>query len=151
MKSLICSILLALGLVQAGAQPTDVPKDSASSQTVRQDSLPDILLPNTVATKVEIESYFPGGPHAWLQFLNDHLTYPNKAVRKKIEGTVLLQFIVDKEGNVSDLKALSGDPILQEAALKAMKDSPRWKPAIQNGRIVKSYKKQPIVFRLEPK
>jgi TonB family protein len=151
MKSLICSILLTLGLVHAGAQTAVVPKDSATSKIFHKDSLPDVLPGDKTMTKVEIESEFPGGPHAWLQFLNDHLTYPNKAVRKKIEGTVLLQFIVDKEGNVSDLKALSGDPILQEAALKAMKDSPRWKPAIQNGRVVKSYKKQPIIFRLEPK
>jgi len=98
--------------------------------------------------KVEIESEFPGGSRAWLQFLNDHLVYPKKAVRKRIEGTVLLQFIVDKEGNVSNLRALSGDPLLQEAALKAMEDSPRWNPAVQDGRKVKSYKKQPIVFKL---
>jgi periplasmic protein TonB len=98
--------------------------------------------------KVEIESEFPGGPSAWLKYLNSHLTYPNKAVRKRIQGTVLLQFIVDKEGRISELRALSGDPILEEAALKAMEDSPRWIPAIQDGRAVKSYKKQPIVFKL---
>jgi protein TonB len=100
--------------------------------------------------KVEIESEFPGGSRAWLNFLSSHLTYPKKAVRKRIEGTVVLQFIVDKDGSISDLSALTGDPILAEAALKAMVDSPRWKPAMQNGRLVKSYKKQPIVFRLEP-
>lgn len=99
--------------------------------------------------KVEIESQFPGGSAAWLDFLNSHLRYPNKAVRKKIEGTVLLQFIVDKDGSISDLKALSGDPLLVAAALKAMADSPRWKPAVQNGKLVKSFKKQPIIFKLE--
>lgn len=100
-------------------------------------------------TKVDIESSFPGGSSAWLQFLQSHLVYPKKAVRKKIEGTVVVQFIVDKDGSVYDLKALSGDPLLQEAALKAMADMPRWIPAIQNGRKVKSFKKQPIVFKFE--
>jgi protein TonB len=46
---------------------------------------------------------------------------------------------------------LTGDPILQEAALKAMKQSPNWIPATQNGRKVRSYKKQPIVFKLQAK
>lgn len=108
------------------------------------------IIPEGPYLKVEIESQFPGGPRAWLAYLNSHLEYPNKAFRKRIEGTVMLQFIVDKDGSISDLKALSGDPLLVEAALKAMADSPRWSPAIQNGRKVKSYKRQPIIFRLDP-
>ncbi len=139
MKSIFCCLPLALSLTHAGAQGST--KDSVMTISVNDKAM----------TKVEIESSFPGGPGAWLKYLNDHLKYPNKAARKRIEGTVLLQFIVDKQGNVSDLQALSGDPILQEAALKAMKDSPKWTPAIQNGQVVKSYKKQPIVFKLEAK
>jgi periplasmic protein TonB len=107
------------------------------------------IIPPGSPVKVEIESQFPGGPTAWLAFINSHLEYPKKAARKKIEGTVMLQFIVDKDGSISDLKALSGDPLLAEAALKAMADSPRWKPAVQNGKLVKSYKKQPVVFKLD--
>jgi periplasmic protein TonB len=110
----------------------------------------DSIYDDRTFTKVEIESEFPGGTTAWLQFLQSHLVYPNKAVRKRIEGTVLLQFIVGKDGSISDVQALSGDPLLVEAALKAMAQSPRWTPAIQKGRAVKSYKKQPIVFRLVP-
>jgi protein TonB len=118
------------------------PIDSASQKLV--DSL------TKTGAKVEIESEFPGGARGWLQFLNDHLVYPKKAVRKRIEGVVLLQFIVDKDGSVSNVQVLDGDPILAEAALKAMADSPKWKPAIQNGKLVKSYKKQPITFKLTP-
>lgn len=66
-------------------------------------------------------------------------------------GVVVVQFIVDYEGNVTSFVALTGDPILQEAALKAMKQSPNWIPATQNGRKVRSYKKQPIVFKLQAK
>jgi protein TonB len=106
---------------------------------------------NRVFEKLEIESAFPGGPNAWSAFLNTHLVYPQKAIRKKIEGTVLLEFIINKDGSISDLKALDGDPILQEAALKIMQESPKWKPAIQNGRLVRSLKRQPIIFRLSSK
>jgi TonB family protein len=100
-------------------------------------------------TKVEVEAAFPGGNSAWRDFLYTHLVYPKQAVSKKIEGVVVVQFIVDYEGNVSSFVALTGDSILQEAALKAMKESPKWIPATQNGRKVRSYKKQPIVFKLQ--
>lgn len=129
----------------AKSQSTPAALHPIDSATQRQlDSL------SKTGAKVEIESEFPGGARAWLQFLNDHLVYPKKAVRKRIEGVVLLQFIVDKDGSVSNLQVLDGDPILAEAALKAMADSPKWRPAVQNGKYVKSYKKQPITFRLTP-
>jgi protein TonB len=99
--------------------------------------------------KIEIESEFPGGPHAWMDFLNNHFTYPKKAIKRNIQGTVLLQFIVEKDGSLSSITALTGDPLLQEAALKVINESPKWRPAIQNGKVVRSWKKQPIVFRLQ--
>ena len=102
-------------------------------------------------TKVEIESDFPGGTAAWLRYLNKNLRYPDDAVNNEIQGTVVVQFIVDKEGNVSDVNAISGPENggLREEAVRVIKKSGKWTPAVQNGRQVKSYKKQPIVFRLE--
>jgi protein TonB len=102
-------------------------------------------------TKVEIESEFPGGAAAWLRYLNKNLRYPDDAVNNEIQGTVVVQFIVDKEGNVSDVAAISGPDNggLREEAMRVIKRSGRWTPAVQNGRQVKSYKKQPIVFKLE--
>jgi len=99
-------------------------------------------------TRVENESEFPGGLNAWAKFLNENLNYPRSAVKKNIEGTVVVQFIVDKEGNVTDIKAISGPEELRPEAERVMKKSPKWIPAQQGGRKVKSYKKQPIAFRL---
>jgi protein TonB len=61
-----------------------------------------------------------------------------------------VQFIVDMEGKVSNVEAISGPETggLREEAVNVIKKSGRWEPAIQNGRKVKSYKKQPITFRL---
>lgn len=103
-----------------------------------------------VFQKVEIESTYPGGPSAWARFLNKYLRYPDRAVEDNIQGTVHIQFIVDREGNVSEVTALN-DPGggLAEEAIRIIKKSGKWTPAIQNGRQVKSYKKQPITFRLE--
>jgi protein TonB len=136
-------VLLTVGVLLS---PAIARSQDTSKTSLRIDTSGD----SKAFMKVEIESEFPGGASAWLQFLQSHLVYPNKAVRKRIEGTVLLQFIVDKDGSISSLQALSGDPLLVEAALKAMAQSPKWIPAIQKGRAVKSYKKQPIVFKLVP-
>ena len=120
------------------------------AQAVIPDSLRRTIKVNDSAfTKVEIESEFPGGQAAWIKFLTSHLTYSEKAVRKNIQGTVVVQFIVDKNGMLSDIQAISGPAQLQNAAVDIIKQSPKWIPAVQFGRKVKSYKKQPIVFRLQ--
>jgi periplasmic protein TonB len=100
-------------------------------------------------TKVEIESEYPGGAAAWQRYLNRNLRYPQDAIDNEIQGTVVVQFIVDKEGNVSEVESISGPKELRDEAVRVIKKSGKWTPAVQNGRQVKSYKKQPIVFRLE--
>lgn len=100
-------------------------------------------------TKVEIESDYPGGASAWQRYLNKNLRYPQEAIDAEIQGTVVVQFIVDKQGVVSDVEAISGPNELRDEAVRVIKKSGSWTPAVQNGRQVKSYKKQPIVFRLE--
>ena len=100
-------------------------------------------------TKVEIESEYPGGASAWQRYLNKNLRYPQDAIDNEIQGTVVVQFIVDKAGVVSEVEAISGPNELRDEAVRVIKKSGQWTPAVQNGRQVKSYKKQPIVFRLE--
>ncbi|HWK02067.1 MAG TPA: energy transducer TonB [Puia sp.] len=102
-------------------------------------------------TKVEIESEYPGGTAAWQRYLNKNFRYPDEAVNNEVQGTIVVQFIVDKEGNVSDVQAISGptEGGLRDEAVRVIKKSGKWTPAVQNGRQVKSYKKQPIVFKLE--
>lgn len=101
-------------------------------------------------TKVEIESTFPGGMAAWARYLNKTLQYPEEATNNEIQGSVVVQFIVDKDGNVSNVEAISGptDGGLREEAVRVIKRSGQWTPAVQNGRKVKSYKKQPIQFKI---
>lgn len=100
-------------------------------------------------TKVEIESDYPGGIGAWRRYLSKNLVYPPEAQENEVQGTVVVQFIVDKEGNVSDVQAINGPDALKREAERVIKKSGKWTAAIQNGRQVKSYKKQPIVFQLQ--
>jgi protein TonB len=98
---------------------------------------------------VQIQSEYPGGMAAWRRFLMKTLgNYPQDALDNRIQGTVTVQFIVDKEGKVSDVQAVSGPEELRPYACKAIMKSGKWTPAIQNGMHVKSYKRQPITFVL---
>lgn len=103
---------------------------------------PDIYI------SVQIESAYPGGRAAWERFLHKNLHYPQQAQDDEIEGMVVVQFVVDLEGNVSQVQAISGPPELRDEAIRVIKKSGKWTPAIQNGRQVPSYKKQPIGFQL---
>jgi protein TonB len=106
---------------------------------------------NTIFTKVEIEAGFPGGDGAWKKFLERNLNGQVPSDNGAPEGTyrVLVQFVVDKEGNVSDVKSLTSYGYgMEEEAVKAIKKGPKWTPAEQNGRKVKAYRTQPIVFQV---
>jgi TonB family protein len=95
------------------------------------------------------ESEYPGGTAQWLRFLTKTLRYPENAWKNKIEGTVVVQFIVDEEGNPVDLKVIkSVNAELDAEAVRVISGSKDWVPAVYGGRFVKSYKKQPIVFKL---
>jgi protein TonB len=97
---------------------------------------------------VEIESAYPGGLEGWRRFLLKTFHYPETAAEQGIHGTVVVQFIVDQEGNISNAEAISGPVELREEAVRTIRKSGKWTPAIQNGRKVKSYKRQPIVCAL---
>jgi protein TonB len=103
-----------------------------------------------VFSKVEIESKYPGGDAAWARFLNKNLHYPDDALNNEIQGAVMVQFIVDQEGNVSDIQVISGptEGGLREEAIRVIRKSGKWTPAIQNGHQVKSYKSQPVYFKI---
>lgn len=103
---------------------------------------------DSIYIRVEIESTYPGGPKAWARFLNKTLVYPEKAVINETQGTVLVGFVVDTDGAISRVEAISGPEELTQEAIRVIKKSGKWTPAIQNGRTVKSYKKQPLSFRL---
>ncbi len=98
-------------------------------------------------TKVEVEASFPGGMAAWRKFLERNLSGDASADAPAGSYSVVVQFIVDKEGNVSDVKALTSHGYgMEEEAVRVIKRGPKWTPAIQNGRQVKAYRKQPVTF-----
>ena len=100
-------------------------------------------------TLVEMESTFPGDNHGWSTYLTKKLKYPERAINLNKQGQVVILFVVDKNGEISSpLIARSVEFSLDQEALRMIKESPNWIPAVQDGRPVKSYKKQPITFKL---
>jgi protein TonB len=101
--------------------------------------------------KVEIESQYPGGMKAWTRYLTKNLppNIPQEAIENGIGGRIEVKFVVDTLGNVSDVEVVSGPKELWEMAVKVIRKSGRWEPAIQNGRKVKSYKRQPILVDIQ--
>lgn len=144
MKTLACAIALLTCVYTCSAQTDSTKKQDTS----KVDSTGNLRNADGAFMKVEIESEFPGGQQEWVNFLQQNLTYPGKAVRKRIQGMVMLQFIVCTDGTVCNIEAVEGPEALRKSAIETLKKTPNWKPAIQDGKYVKSYKKQPIVYQL---
>src|SRR5258706_15885880 len=73
-------------------------------------------------TKYEIEADYPGGAPAWLLYLTKNLRYPEKAVRKNIQGEVVTQFIVDSTGFAHEVTIISGPKELRKESLRLIKN-----------------------------
>jgi protein TonB len=99
---------------------------------------------------VEIMPSFPGGEEALFRYLGKSIRYPHIAVENGIEGIVTVQFVVDYEGNIKDVKVLSAAKGggLEEEATRVIKAMPKWKPGRQNGRNVSVLYSIPVNFRL---
>ena len=107
-----------------------------------------------VATKVfdvvEEMPSFPGGNGALMSYLNSNVKYPVVAQENGVQGRVIISFVVERDGSISDVKvARSVDPSLDREAQRVVKSMPRWKPGKQNGSAVRVKYTVPVVFRLQ--
>ena len=107
---------------------------------------------NKIFDKVEIEASFPGGDSKWRQYLERNANGQVATDNGAPEGTytTVVQFVVDKEGNISDVRALTNHGYgMEDEAMRVIRKGPKWTPAVQNGRQVKAYRKQPITFQVQ--
>ena len=107
---------------------------------------------NKIFSKVEVEPAFPGGHKEWRRYWERNLDV--KAIEKQgcPSGmyTVVVQFIVHRDGHISDVKALTSHGFgMEEQAVRLISKGPYWVPGLQNGHNVTAYKKQPITFVIE--
>lgn len=121
--------------------PTD--PDDEGFEPVEQSKPPE----DEIFTAVEQQAQFPGGPSAWVEFLNRTLKYPLSAQRAKVGGRVFVSFVVNTDGSVQDVDILKGVGFgCDEEAIRIIKSMPLWKPGRQSDRAVRSRYTQPITF-----
>ena len=128
-----------------------------SANSIGQVSATDSTETGVTLTKIDIDNTselpaeYPGGPFALLTFLSKNMIYPQNASENNIQGKVFIQFIIEKDGTISDVKALNSVlPSIDTEAVRVVSLLPeKWEPAKQNGVAVRSYYKLPFMFRLK--
>ncbi|TAF67259.1 MAG: energy transducer TonB [Cytophagales bacterium] len=98
---------------------------------------------------VEDPANFPGGIEKFYKYVQKEMEYPTQARRMGLEGKVTVQFVVDKDGSITDVKVLKGiGGGCDEEAIRVIKASPKWNPGKQRGQNVKVRMSLPISFKL---
>ena len=118
---------------------------SATSEESRAIKAPE----GEVFQVVEEMPEFPGGMGECMKFIGKNIKYPAEAIEKGIQGRVIIQMVVTKEGDIAEAKVVrSIDPLLDAEALRVINSMPKWKPGKQKGEAVNVKYTIPVMFRL---
>ena len=99
---------------------------------------------------VEQMPSFPGGPQALLDYLSEHINYPEGYEETCVQGRVVITFVVEKDGSLSDVAVVKSlEKAFDEEALRAVKSMPNWIPGMQDGKPVRVKYTVPVNFRLK--
>ena len=105
---------------------------------------------NKVFDVVEQMPSFPGGPSALMKYLSENVKYPVVAQENGVQGRVVVSFVVEKDGHITDVKVVrSVDPSLDKEAARVVKSMPSWIPGKQNGSAVRVKYNVPVSFKLQ--
>lgn len=85
---------------------------------------------------------------SFMPWVQSKLNYPKAAINQNLQGRVFVEFIIDRDGSLTDIKVASGDKILAEEAVRVVKTSPKWTPGKQRAKTVKVKIRIPVDFRL---
>ncbi len=142
----------ARGVVnQEGSDDADKFK-AVQEQVVVKEPEPEVQKPKEeqIFVAVEQPAEFPGGMAALMRWLNNNMRYPEAAQQNDIQGRVIVNFVVEKDGSIANVKIAKGvDKDLDREALRVVKKMPKWQPGKNNGVAVRSYFNLPVTFRLQ--
>lgn len=97
----------------------------------------------------DVEAEFPGGAAAMMKWINDNISYPETSIEMNEQGRVFLQFVVEKDGSITNVKVdrgVSGD--LDREAKRVIRNMPKWAPGEIDGRTIRARCRLPINFQL---
>ena len=105
---------------------------------------------DVIHVSVEFMPEFPGGTAALMKYLGANIKYPTISQEMGSAGKVIVQFVVDKDGTITDPIVVRGvDAYLDKEAIRVISSMPKWKPGVQNGKKVRVKYTVPVVFRLQ--
>ena len=109
----------------------------------------EVLEGDTIYRSVDRAPSFPGGDAALQEYIKAHIKYPAKALKNRIEGRVIVKFVVDKKGKIGKVKVvLSTDKLLDKEAVRVVKSLPNFIPARRNRQVVSVWHTLPVTFKL---
>ena len=153
-KLVLGSLIIGLGLMsseQAVAQNPSNKKTSNDNKTLNnKDAAQSKKVDENVWCYVsEQMPTYPDGDAALMAFINKNLKYPEEAIKKRIEGKVILGFVIDSTGVVKNVSVLrSIEPACDKEAIRVVKLLPRWIPGKQDGKKVNVRYTLPVIFKL---
>lgn len=155
MKKTLLSLVLTLGLLTVSfAQQTDdiLFADNSNQRTSTYNSPDHYRNPvshKPVSKTMNARAQFPGGLSALATYLSNEITYPEAAREQGDEGRVMVEFVVNPSGAITNINLMNYlSPELDAEALRIVKEMPQWQPAYSNGEAVKSKVVVPIRFSL---
>jgi TonB family protein len=106
---------------------------------------------NGIYLRAEVMPEYPGGDAALSNYISDNIDYGQEAIENNRQGTVMVSFVVDEKGKVSDAKVMNHnvDASLEQDAIRVVKQMPEWEPGKVKGKNVKTWMHLPITFRIE--
>jgi len=108
------------------------------------------VIETTPVDFAEVMPEFPGGQAALLSYLSKNMRYPSIAQEMNIQGRVIVRFVVDRDGSITDPEVLrSVDPHLDREALRVISSMPKWSPGYQRGTKVRVRYTVPVTFKLQ--
>ena len=140
--SALVLLVIVFAPARANAQNKKVKKAQTHKDTTTDDEVYDVC---------EQMPIFEGGDAALLKYLTDSVKYPELAKKHGVQGRVVIGFIVEKDGSLTDVKVLRHvDIALDAEALRVVKGMPKWIPGCQDEQLVRVRYNVPVSFRLKP-
>ncbi len=144
--------LIAIPALVAGCAVISVPAVAGVLETFVETSVaaPDEKKDREVFMSCEVAPEYPGGMGALMQYLSQNVRYPEEAFKADEQGRVIVKFVVEADGSISDAKVIKGvSPSLDKEAIRVVEGMPKWIPGKNNGEPVASWFNLPISFKLQ--
>ena len=138
LMAIVFALMLVLPVMAQTSEKPNLPKPKSRAQQI-----------NGVYIVVDSQPAFLGGSKAMFKYLSKNVKYPKADLEKKLEGKAIVQFIVEPDGRLTNVKAVrSPSAAMGEEVVRVFKNSPKWKPGTVNGKAVRTQYYVPVSFNL---